>query len=156
MRAGVIVQAVLGVAFVVGLVVLLSSVANNPDFNLPDSGAQLKTAEACLKTAGLGVDDDIPPYAAGQVTPDYQLDVWGKGGKDHDHLAYIFLFNDKSSAEAYLEDEKNYAEDDPLPKGIVLEQRGPEVVRLFGDAPQARAIRQCADKAGAPPPSKKT
>ena len=89
----------------------------------------------------------------GTVAPEWQLEVLAKGG-DHEHLAYVFLFNDESSAKDYLDRLKSDEEVDPPAEGLKFEQRGPEVLRIFPSDPEARDIRACVDKAIKPPPKK--
>jgi hypothetical protein len=38
---------------------------------------------------------------------------------------------------------------------VTIEQRGPEVLRLYADAAQEAVIRGCVDKAIKPPPHEK-
>lgn len=118
-----------------------------------DADQQEKTATACLKGAGLDVKSDIPSYG-GYATPEIVLDVDGREGKN-DHRAFVFLFNDTSTAESYFERQKSDAENDPPPEGLKIEQRGPAVLRIFSDAPKAAEIRACVDKAAKPPPDEK-
>jgi hypothetical protein len=148
----------LKVLIYLGVLVALTAAAflgvfGDLDLDAPDADQQEKTATACLHAAGLGVKSDIPSYR-GYATPEYVLDVSGKEGED-DHVAFVFLFDDADTANDYLERAKNYAEDDPPPKSLTIERRGAAVLRIFGDDPEAAAIRACIDKAGKPPPDKK-
>jgi hypothetical protein len=125
------------------------------DLNTPDADQQKATETACLHGAGLDVKDDVPSGGGpGGVAPEWVLEVLAKGG-DHEHLAWVFLFNDADSANLYADRAKTFAEDDPPPKGVTIEQRGPEVLRLYADAAQEAVIRGCVDKAIKPPPKKK-
>jgi hypothetical protein len=125
------------------------------DLNTPDADQQKATETACLHGAGLDVKDDVPSGGGpGGVAPEWVLEVLAKGGA-HEHLAWVFLFNDKDSANVFAGTEKTFAEDDPPPKGVKIEQRGPEVLRLYADPAQEADIRGCVDKAIKPPPNKK-
>jgi hypothetical protein len=124
------------------------------DLDAPDADQQEKTATACLHGAGLEVKSSIPPYSRIRVTPEYVLDVDTKEG-DHDHLAFVLLFDTPNDSERYVEDLKLDWEDEPPTDEVTIEQRGPAAVRLFADRPQAAEIRACVDKAGKPPPEKK-
>lgn len=141
---------VLGLTVAVA-VVLYAIFGDFPD--TPEADAQEKTATACLRDAGLEVKSDIPPYSR-LGSPEYVLDVDAEGS-GHDHRAFVFLFDDTEGAEQYFEQLKFDAEDDPPPKGLRIEQRGPDVVRIFSEDPEAADIRACVDKAGKPPPDKK-
>jgi hypothetical protein len=57
------------------------------------------TETACLHGAGLDVTSEIPPYIRGGVTPGWRLEVLAKRG--HEHLAWVYLFDDKDSAKDY-------------------------------------------------------
>lgn len=142
---------VLGLMAVVGI--LIYAAVGDFDLDTPDADQQEKTATACLAAAGLHVKSDIPPYSR-LGSPEYELDVDAEGD-EHDHLAYVFLFDDSDAAETYFEREKSDAEDDPPPEGLKIEQRGPDVLRIFSDDPEAAKIRACVDKAAKPPPKKK-
>jgi hypothetical protein len=139
--------------FVLGLILAVAVVAyavfGDLDLDTPDADQQEKTATACLQGAGLEVKSDIPPYSR-LGSPEYTLDVDAK--EDGDHLAFVFLFDDKESAEQYFDQEKDDAEYDHPPKGLKIEQRGPDVLRIFIDTSEASKIRACVDKAGKPPP----
>jgi hypothetical protein len=144
----------LGLGLMVALTVAaFLGVFGDLDLDTPDADQQEKTATACLRGAGLKVKSDIPPYSR-LGSPEYALDVDGKEGK-HDHVAYVFLFDDKGSAETYYDRQKSDAEDEAPPKGLTIEQRGPDVLRIFGDDAHAGDIRACVDKAAKPPPDKK-
>jgi hypothetical protein len=119
----------------------------------PDADHQKATETACLHGAGLDVTSDIPPYIRGGVTPGWRLEVLAKGG--HEHLAWVYLFDQEDSAKDYTDEQKTFAEDVPPPKGVKIEQRGPEVLRLYADPAQEADIRACVDKAIKPPPKKK-
>jgi hypothetical protein len=119
----------------------------------PDADHQKATETACLHGAGLDVTSDVPPYIRGGVTPGWQLEVLAK--KNHEHLAFAYLFDDQDSAKDYAHEQKSLAVDDPPPQGVTIEQRGPEVLRLYADAAQEATIRGCVDKAIKPPPHKK-
>lgn len=140
-----------GIGLVAAAVALIGAFG---DSSTPDADHQEKTATACLRGAGLDVKSDIPPYYRGGTSPQYRLDIDARGG-EQDHLAFVYLFDDSASAELYLERVKSYAEDEALPAGVKIEQRGPAIVRLLGDPPQAAAIRGCVDRAAKPPPGKK-
>jgi hypothetical protein len=119
----------------------------------PDADHQKATETACLPGAGLDVTSEIPPYIRGGVTPGWRLEVLAK--RNDEHLAWVYLFDDKDSAKDYADEQKSFAQDNPPPKGVKIEQRGPEVVRLYADAAQEAIIRGCVDKAIKPPPGKK-
>jgi hypothetical protein len=89
------VRLVVGVMLFVGVALYVAF--GDLGSSYPDSDQQEKTATACLKVLGLDVKSDIPPYT-GYPTPEIVLDVDGREG-EHDHRAFVFLFNDTSAAE---------------------------------------------------------
>ena len=138
---------------VVAVLVVATLLGAFGNLDTPDADHQKATETACLHGAGLDVTSDIPPYIRGGVTPGWRLEVLAKG--DHEHLAWVYLFDDADSAKDYAAEQKSFAEDDPPPEGVTIEHRGPEVLRLYADAEQEAVIRGCVDKAIKPPPDKK-
>lgn len=142
---------VLGLMLVVGVVLGAAFGDLGPD--TADADQQEETATACLRDAGLDVKSDIPPYSR-LGSPEYVLDVDAKEG-GHDHVAFVFLFDDTSQAELYFDRLKSDAEDEAPPKGLTIERRGPAVLRIFSDAPETAGVHACVDNAAKPPPEKK-
>jgi hypothetical protein len=137
-----VVYLLIGAALVAGAFL---GVFGDLHLNRPDPDERKSMETACLQRAGLKVDYDIPSGGLrGTVAPEYSLEVSTEGG---DHLAYVFLFDDESSAETYLGDLKSEAAVDAPAKGLKFEQRGSEVLRIFGSEPKASAIRACVDQA---------
>jgi hypothetical protein len=142
-----------GFFLVVAALVVANLLGAFGGLDTPDADHQKATETACLHGAGLDVTSEIPPYIRGGVTPGWRLEISAK--EDHEHLAWVYLFDDENSAKDYADEQKTFAEDDPPPKGVKIEQRGPEVLRLYADAAREAAIRGCVDKAIKPPPAKK-
>jgi hypothetical protein len=148
----------LRVLLYLGLMVVLTVAAflgvfGDLHLDAPDADQQLKTETACLHGAGFDVKSDVPEFGR-SLAPTWEVEVLAKGA-DHEHLAFVFLFDDADTANLYFERSKTDAEDDPPPKGVKIEQRGTEVLRLYADAAQEAVIRGCVDKAIKPPPHKK-
>jgi FAD/FMN-containing dehydrogenase len=146
----------LGFFLVLAGLVVAASLGAFGDLHLdtPDADQQKATETACLHAAGFDVKDDVPSGGGpGNIAPEWELEVLAKS--DQEHLAWVFLFNDEDSAKLDADRQKTFAEDDPPPKGVTIEQRGPEVLRLYADAEQEAQIRGCVDKAIKPPPKKK-
>jgi hypothetical protein len=147
---------ILLVLAVVGVVGTVLGAFDEPgvDMDTPDADQQAQTATACLRGARLDVKSDVPPHNRRGDSSEYRLDVDGKAGK-HDHLAFVYLFDDKDTAGRYVDQVKSDAEGKPLPSGVTIQQRGTAVLRLFADPAEAADIRRCIDKATKPPPHKK-
>jgi hypothetical protein len=110
--------------------------------SLGDADQQEAKATACLHSAGLEVQSNVPSGGTrGHVAPEIELEIFGRvpagdpareeGGRAN--LATIALYEDKYSAETGA--------------GRLDERYGPAVLSIYSLAPQVADIRACVGKA---------